>query len=241
MVAICCIFRLPYTAWVYVAGFVLFNPFVPIELDKSVWTIANRTMALIILIGMLDIVMPALLRVKNKSSIKIGQYNMKRKYSLHASRKSVFISILCVILAVSFLWVYVDLSPIIAMPNYEVLQKSFGSGQDMAKLTINNNSGEDYCVRFVGKSTGLTRLEVYVASRASYVGKIPDGLYYVRIARGDNWYGRDKYFGKKTSYYELSSLSEAEYKWDKKITVTFDENDSWLKIARKISRRIYLK
>lgn len=76
--------------------------------------------------------------------------------------------------------------------------------QDLAPLRIVTPKGAtNYVVKFVDAGRGSQELLIYIKGGETYQGKVPLGVYKIRGAYGDVWYGAKDLFGPDTSVFKL--------------------------------------
>lgn len=98
--------------------------------------------------------------------------------------------------------VKVELVPVPVSPG--VMQEPFG--KKVAPLGIRTSHGSNYFVKLVQPSTGQTVMSMYVVGGRYFETEVPLGVYEMRYASGEHWYGPEKLFGPDTVYAKADSL-----------------------------------
>lgn len=81
------------------------------------------------------------------------------------------------------------------------------SGQQYPTFrVISNNYGENYVIKLVNPSSGMTVMTGFARGGQTVDFSVPLGVYKVKIASGGTWYGPYNLFGSKTDYSEMSDL-----------------------------------
>jgi hypothetical protein len=101
-------------------------------------------------------------------------------------------------------------SPVTAFDQPEVLFPPSGrmralwshrAGVEMAPLkVVTAPNGPNYYSKLVDVETGKTTLVLFVRAGDNVETQIPIGLYHLKFASGEKWYGEEFLFGPKTAY-----------------------------------------
>lgn len=89
--------------------------------------------------------------------------------------------------------------PAVRMPANGTVRK-FVPNDSIAPLEIRAAQGSNFLVKLVDTGTGNPVLTVFVRSGSTIEAQIPLGVYEIRYASGDTWYGDEYLFGPDTTY-----------------------------------------
>lgn len=78
----------------------------------------------------------------------------------------------------------------------------YTSDRRIAPLRITVSEGNHYFVEVEEASTGRTALAIFIRSGETINLEVPTGLYRLKYAVGDTWYGRQHHFGPATRFFE---------------------------------------
>lgn len=94
--------------------------------------------------------------------------------------------------------------PMMPMPYSGETQK-FVNHPSIAPLTIETSAGANYLVKIVDYYSKSDVMTVFIKGGDTIEVKVPLGIYEIRYASGEQWYGYEHLFGNKTSYTKADS------------------------------------
>ena len=95
--------------------------------------------------------------------------------------------------------------PPVAAPAHGAM-RSYTSAPAVAPLGIETSYGGYYFVKLEDPTTKRTVLELFVHGGRTVEVNVPLGTYIMKYASGDQWYGREHFFGPQTAYSKAESL-----------------------------------
>ena len=99
--------------------------------------------------------------------------------------------------------------PVVSMP-YSGKTQSFTNESKVAPLTIDTSAGSNYLVKIVDYYSKQEVMTVFVQGGDSRKIQVPLGVYEIKYASGEKWYGYQHLFGDDTSY----SKAENSFKFE---------------------------
>lgn len=76
----------------------------------------------------------------------------------------------------------------------------FTASQRVAPLEIKTSAGAHYFVKLVDSNSGVPVMAVFVRGGSTVEVEVPLGMFEIRYASGESWYGADHLFGPETVY-----------------------------------------
>lgn len=94
--------------------------------------------------------------------------------------------------------------PPLQLPSSGTIRR-YTANQGVAPLEIKTSVGSNYLVKLEKISTGNNMLDVFIRGGSTIEIKVPLGIYRLKYAAGQTWYGYDHYFGPATRYSKADS------------------------------------
>ncbi len=90
--------------------------------------------------------------------------------------------------------------PVVSEPSTGVISNYTGR-TPMSPFEIKTaDSDNDYYIKLAGVDSGTTAMTIFVRGGETVDVDVPEGIYIVKYATGDTWYGEDYLFGPDTRY-----------------------------------------
>lgn len=96
-----------------------------------------------------------------------------------------------------------------SIPMQQGIDKIYTGKDLIAPLEIKTSAGpEKYYIKLVDAQTGETVMTFFIYGGQRFETKVPLGIYYLKYASGEAWYGEGRWFGPNTSYSKADQTFE---------------------------------